>query len=145
MANPNSLYLSTGHFVQMPIVLQIVLKPKELAVFNTIQHMANLQQRFISYSMFVMYTGFDHKTIGSALKSLTSLRLISKGSTCKDGTHYEINAQRLNKVVIRLNKTLNPIDRLKLADSFRGAGNELHAKIITNYSDSSFNNNKHQI
>ena len=90
----------------MPIVLQIVLKPKELAVFNTIQHMANLQKKFISYSMFVMYTGFDHKTIGSALKSLTSLRLISKGPTCKDGTHYDINAQLLNKVVIRLNKTL---------------------------------------
>ena len=142
MAAPCTHYLSTGHFVQMPIVLQIVLKPKELAVFNTIQHMTNMQQRFISYSMFVMYTGFDHKTIGSALKSLTSLRLISKGSTCKDGTHYEINAQLLNKVVTRLNKKLNPIDRLKLADSFRGKGNELHTTIIANYSDSSFNNKK---
>ena len=92
--------------------------------------------------MFVMYTGFDHKTIGSALKSLTSLRLISKGSTCKDGTHYDINDKLLDRVVTRLNKTLNPIDRLRLADSFRGEGNELHTIIIKNYSDSSFNNKK---
>lgn len=135
---PDAAILRLGRFVQMPIDLQILLQPKELAVFNTIRHMSDMQTKTISYSLFTVYTGYDKKTIGSALKSLVNLGLVEAGSVTKDGTIYTIKEKTLYSIIKKLSDTLNPVERMRVVDRFRGEGNEIHTTMIRNYSNTSF-------
>lgn len=105
---------------------------------NTIIHLTDLQYNYISRSMIAAYTGRDNKSITKALRFLVKLKIIEKGKTCQQGTHYEINNPLLTQIVRTMNKEHNPIQRMRVADTIRGSANALHTSTIKKLSDTSF-------
>ena len=138
---PDQEVIDLGHFVIMPIYLQILLEPKELAVLDTIRYITDNGNKPISYSLFVLYTGYDTKSIGAALKGLKAIGLITSKSVTKSGTVYSINENKLFHILQKLTMTKNPVQRLRIADKFRGQGRELHETLINKLSDSCFDSN----
>ena len=137
MTGERKPYLNDGFFVETPIVLQVLLTPSELVTLNTVIHLSNLQHRFISQSMIVVYTGIDKKTVRSALAFLEHCGILKKKSTCQRGTHYEIRETWLTQIVRTLNQEWNPVQRMRMADKIRGKGFAIHTATIKNYTDTS--------
>lgn len=142
MAGERKPYLADGHYVEMPIVLQVLLSPVELLVFNTLIHLTDLQHKFISRSLIAAYTGRDNKSITKAVRFLLKLKIIEKGKTCQLGTHYEINNPLLTQIVRTMNKEHNPIQRMRMADTIRGSANAIHAVTIRNLTETSIDSRK---
>ncbi len=128
-----------GLYIQMPINLTIVLTPSESAVLNIIRHCNNIQTRVMSLSLFEVMSGMTENTVKKALKSLQRLNLIEKGAVCKAGTYYSINYKTLYALIKRLNKERNPVERMRIADTFRGEDDAINTKLIAKYSNSPFN------
>lgn len=122
--------LEQGLFTFLPTNLLILLTQKERDVITVIRHSQNNGQSFISVSSLSVMTGLSDKTVRDALKSLLALGFISKGKTNVYGTQYEVNYMRLNNAIAELNMEKDPIKRLKLADSLRGEGFEIHTGLI---------------
>ena len=130
-------YLKYGHYVEMPIVFQVLFTPVELDVLNTLIHFADLHENFISQTMLVAYTGRDIRSIKQALRFLEQHQIIERGGTCQRGTHYKINNQLLTRCVKPLTLEKNPVERMRLADKIRGAKNALHTHNISILSNTS--------
>ena len=114
----------------MPINLTIVLTPSESAVLNIIRHCNNIQTRVMSLSLFEVMSGMTENTVKKALNSLKRLNLIEKGAVCKAGTYYSINYKTLYTLIWRLNAERNPVERMRIADSFRGEDDAINTKLI---------------
>jgi len=141
MAGVRKSYLTGGHFVEMPIVLQVLLSPSELMVLNTIIHFSDLPDRtFISVSMFTAFTGRDRKTVRKALATLEHLGIIKKGKTGRAGTYYEPQNPRITQLVGTLNKERDMINRLIRADILRGEGYAIHSGVIKELKERQRNN-----
>ena len=140
MTGVRKSYLTDGHYVEMPIVLQVLLSPSELMVLNTIIHFSDLKERFISVSLFTAFTGRDRKTVRKALTTLEHLGIIKKGKTGRNGTHYELQNPKLTQLVGTLNKERNMINRLIRADKLRGEGYAIHSGVIKELTERQSNN-----
>ena len=132
--------LDSGLYVALPINMQIRFTQIERDVFNTIRH--NIGQTAISFSLLSIYTGLTDKTIKKAIDSLKRLEIIEVLNTCKVGTIYKVNYKVFNNIIVDLNNEFNPIERLRIADRFRGEGYELHSKTIERYTGSEFDNKR---
>ncbi len=128
-----------GLYIQMPINLTIVLTPSESAVLNIIRHCNNIQTRVMSLSLFEVMSGMTENTVKKALNSLKRLNLIEKGAVCKAGTYYSINYKTLYTLIRQLNAERNPVERMRIADNFRGEDDAINTKLIAKYSNSPFN------
>lgn len=127
-----------GLYIQMPINLTVVLTPSESAVLNIIRHCNNIQTRVMSLSLFEVMSGMTENTVKKALTSLQKMELIEKGAVCKAGTYYSINYKTLYTLIWRLNKERNPVERMRIADSFRGEDDAINTKLIAKYTNSPF-------
>ena len=121
MNNNEKRILELGLYVALPINLQLLLTQSERDVLNTLRHLDNIGTRCASLSLLRLYTGLSGKTIQGALRNLEKLGVISKGAVCKAGTHYQVLYKRLGSALIQLNQEKSPVERLRLADKFRGA------------------------
>lgn len=127
-----------GYYVCMPINFVVVFTPSELVVLSVIKHCLNIGTDAISISLLKVWTGLSQNTIKDALTSLVDLDVLSKGSVSKKGTFYKINDKKLARLYMELNKTVAPVERLRIADRFRGSGKELHAGRIAEFEDTEF-------
>lgn len=127
-----------GVYVVFPINLQLLLTQSERDVLNTIRHFHCLGHKAISTTLLRVYTGLGERTIQRALDSLISLKVLKRGKICKAGTHYDVLYKTFGPLVKRLNNERNPIERLRIADDFRGIGNEIHKSLIQEFENSSF-------
>lgn len=131
MINKGEKYLlDLGLYVSLPINLQILLTQSERDILNSIRHCNNIGEKYISLSSFELMTGLTDKTIRRARDKLIQMDFINEGAISKSGTHYEVNYDKLCNAIAKLNSIKLPIDRLREADSIRGNGNELYAKLI---------------
>ena len=130
--------LDSGLYVALPINMQILFTQSERDVLNTIRHLNNIGQIAISFSLLSIYTGLTDKTIKKAVDSLKRLEVIEVLNTCKVGTIYKVNYKVFNNIIVDLNNEFNPIERLRIADRFRGEEHELHGKMIERYTMSEF-------
>ena len=129
-----------GLYVQMPINLTILLTPSECAVLNIIRHCNCINSRVMSLSLFEVLTGMTENTVKKALTSLQRMKLIDKGVVCKAGTYYSINYKTLWTIIKQLNDERNPIERMRIADAFRGEGDAIHTRLIAKYTNTAFDN-----
>ena len=134
--------LDSGLYVAHPINSQILLTQSECDVLNTIRHLSNIGYTAISSSLMSVYTGLTDKPIKKAIDSLKRMKIIESMGICKDGTRYRIDYKVFNNIIVDLNNEFNPIERLRIADRFRGEGHELHSKTIERYSGSEFDNKR---
>lgn len=132
--------LDIGLYVPLPINTQILLTQSERDVLNSIRHLSNLGYTAISSSLLSVYTGLTDKPIKRAIDSLKRMKIIESLGVCKDGTRYKVDYKVLNNIIVDLNNEFNPIERLRIADSFRGEGYEMHGKMIERYTGSEFDN-----
>ena len=130
--------LDSGLYVALPINTQILFTQSERDVLNTIRHLNNIGQTAISFSLLSIYTGLTDKTIKKAIDSLKRLEVIEVLNTCKVGTIYKVNYKVFNNIIVDLNNEFNPIERLRIADRFRGEEHELHCKTIERHTGSEF-------
>ena len=130
--------LNEGLYVALPINTQILLTQSERDVLHTIRHLSNIGYTAISSSLLSVYTGLTDKPIKRAIDSLKRMKIIESLGVCKDGTRYKVDYMVLNNIIVDLNKEFNPIERLRIADRFRGEGHELHGKTIERYTGSEF-------
>ena len=112
--------LDLGLYVALPINLQLLFTQSERDVLNTLRHLSNIGTTCVSLSLLRVYTGLSGKTIQGALNNLETLGVISKGAVCKAGTYYTILYKRFGSALKQLNQERNPVERLRLADKFRG-------------------------
>ena len=146
MAGKNSIskgeqfLLDSGLYVALPINMQILFTQSERDVLNTIRHLNNIGQTAISSSLLSVYTGLTDKPIKKAVDSLKRMKILKVLGICKDGTRYEIDYNIFTDAIYDLNHEFNPIERLRIADSFRGEGYEMHGKMIERYTGSEFDN-----
>lgn len=134
--------LDSGLYVALPINMQILFTQSERDVLNTIRHLNNIGQTAISSSLLSVYTGLTDKPIKKAIDSLKRMKIIESLGICKDGTKYRIDYKVFNNIIVDLNNEFNPIERLRIADRFRGEGHELHSKTIERYCGSEFDNKR---
>lgn len=134
--------LDSGLYVALPINMQILFTQSERDVLNTIRHLNNIGQTAISFSLLSIYTGLTDKPIKKAIDSLKRMKIIESMGICKDGTRYRIDYKVFNNIIVDLNNEFNPIERLRIADRFRGEGHELHSKTIERYCGSEFDNKR---
>jgi len=130
--------LGLGLYVSLPINAQVLFTQSERDVLNTIRHLNNIGTRPISLSLFRIYTGLSDRTIRDAIKSLLTLGVIDKVSVCKAGTYYKVLYKKFGGAIKLLNLERNPVSRLRLADSLRGAGHEINGSLIREYENSEF-------
>lgn len=130
--------LDIGLYVPLPINTQILLTQSERDVLNSIRHLSNLGYTAISSSLLSVYTGLTDKPIKRAIDSLKRMKIIESLGVCKDGTRYKVDYKVLNNIIVDLNNEFNPIERLRIADRFRGEEHELHGKMIERYTMSEF-------
>lgn len=129
--------IEMGCYVASPINLCALLTPNEQAVLNVIRHSKNLGQRFISNSALQVSTGLSENTVRKVRDTLLQLDIIKQVSeTTSVGIEYKINYKTLCTIIEELNNTKNPIERLVLADRFRGEKLARHTTIIKKYRDS---------
>lgn len=133
--------LDLGKYVSLPINTQILLTQSERDVLNTIRHLSNIGYTAISSSMLSVHTGLTDKPIKKAVDSLKRMKILKVLGICKDGTRYEIDYNVFTDAIYDLNHEFNPIERLRIADRFRGEGYELHSKMIERYTGTEFDNN----
>lgn len=122
--------LEEGLYTFLPTNFLILLTQRERDVLVVIRHSQHNGQFFISVSSLSVMTGLSDKTVRDALKSLIALGFISKGKTNVYGTLYEVEYERLNNAIAALNREKDPIGRLRLADTLRGNGLEIHTGLI---------------
>ena len=134
------LMADLGLFVQMPINLTILLTPSECAVLNIIRHCNCINSRVMSLSLFEVLTGMTENTVKKALTSLERMNLIEKGAICKSGTFYNIVYKTLWTIIKQLNNERNPIERMRIADAFRGEGDAINTRLIAKYTNTAFDN-----
>ena len=130
--------LEKGLYVTLPINTQILLTQSERDVLHTIRHLSRIGYTTISYSLLSIYTGLTDKTMKKAIDSLKRMNIIKELYVCNNGTRYNIDYKVYNNIVLNLNNEFNPIERLRIADRFRGEGHELHGKTIERYTGSEF-------
>ena len=130
--------IDLGFYVAVPINLQILLTQSERDVLNSIRHLKSIGTRCISLSLLRVYTGLSGKTIQLALYNLIALGVLSKGAVCKSGTYYDVVYKKLYMALKRLRQERNPIERLRIADSFRGNALAIHKGVISEYTNSQF-------
>ena len=129
--------IDMGCYVASPINLCVLLTPNEQVVLNVIRHSKNLGQRFISNSALQVSTGLSENTVRKVRDALLQLDIIEQvGETTSAGLEYKINHKVLCTIIEELNNTKNPIERLVLADRFRGEKLARHTAIIKKYRDS---------
>lgn len=129
-----SFLANQGLFVLEPINALILFTESERAILDIIRHNCRSEEFFLSNSAICLQTGISsNKTVVEAIKRLTSMQFVRKGKVSKKGTHYELNYIRFNNAIYKLNNEKIPLERLKLADSIRGEGNEIHSKYINTY------------
>ena len=97
-------------------------------------------QNAISISLFCVLTGRSDKSVRDAIKSLEELNVVVAKAICKEGTFYTINWDVLGPQIDKLNAEKSPVERMRIADGFRGVYKALHTKAIEQYSKSMFNN-----
>lgn len=130
--------LQRGLYVSLPINFLLLFKQSELDVLNVIRHNQNIGCRCISVSLIRLYTGLTESTVHIALTSLKDMGVITVENVCKAGTYYKINYSVLVNTVQSLNAELNPVERLRIADRFRGKGRERHSNLISSYTNTMF-------
>ena len=129
--------IKMGCYVASPINLCVLLTPNEQVVLNVIRHSKNLGQRFISNSALQVSTGLSENTVRNVRDALLQLDIIEQvGETTSAGLEYKINYKVLCTIIEELNNTKNPIERLVLADRFRGEKLARHTAHIKKYRDS---------
>lgn len=134
----DELIVQNGYYVCLPINFAVVFTPSELIVLSVIKHNLNIGTKTFSISLLKVWTGLSQNTIKDALTSLVDLDVLSKGSVSKKGTFYKINEKKLARLYLELNKTTSAVERLRIADRFRGEGKELHAGRIAEFEDTEF-------
>ena len=80
--------------------------------------------------------------IKKAIDSLKRMNIIDELNVCNNGTRYKIDYKVYNNIILDLNNEYNPIERLRIADNFRGKEHELHNKMIENYKETVFDNRR---
>ena len=134
----DELVAQYGYYVCLPINFVIVFTPSELVVLSVVKHCLNIGTKAISLSLLKVWTGLSQNTIKDALTSLLGLDVLSKGKVCKKGTIYTINEKKLARLYMELNKTTSPVERLRIADRFRGEGEALHTGRIAEFENTEF-------
>ena len=134
--------LEKGLYVTLPINTQILLTQSERDVLHTIRHLSKIGNPAISYSLLSVYTGLTDKPIKKAIDSLKRMNIIDELNVCNNGTRYKIDYKVYNNIILDLNNEYNPIERLRIADNFRGKEHELHNKMIENYKETVFDNRR---
>ena len=124
-------YLSNqGLFILEPVNNLILLNQNERDIIDIIRHTSLNGWDYISLSSFSVSTGIGERTVQKTLKNLEDMGFITKGKTTSLGTHYEIVYKRFDNAILELNKIKSPMERLIKADELRGAGFEIHKRLI---------------
>lgn len=122
--------MSLGLFIPTPLNSLILLKQNERDIIDIIRHTSLNGWDYISLSSFSVSTGIGERTVQKTLKNLEDMGFISKGKTTSLGTHYKFVYKRFNNAIFELNKIKSPLERLIKADELRGAGFEIHKRLI---------------
>ena len=135
MASKNKIHdgekalIEMGCYVASPINLCVLLTPNEQVVLNVIRHSKN--------SALQVSTVLSENTVRNVRDALLQLDIIEQGGeTTSAGLEYKINYKVLCTIIEELNNTKNPIERLVLADRFRGEKLARHTAHIKKYRDS---------
>lgn len=126
MNKGETFLINQGLYVSLPINLMILLDTSETYVLSVIRHCNNVGETHISLSAIQDLTGLSDKTIRRARDRLFDMGFIKQGSVCKNGTHYDIDYNKLCNAIAQLNKIKSPSERLVAADKIRGVGFEIH-------------------
>ena len=133
-----------GHYTISPFHLGKILTPNEYNLFNCIRYMIECYGagKHISNSLILLETSISKEHQLKQLKeSLVKMRYISIISVDRNkGTVYQINYDSIVADVDALNKELNSVERLRIADRIRTErGLEVINKTkIKNYTNSAF-------
>lgn len=130
-----------GHYTINPFHLGKILTPNEYSLFNCIRYLTECYgaDKYISNSLILLETSISKEHQLKPLKeSLVKMKYISIVSVDRNkGTVYQINYDSIVTDVDALNKELNSVERLRIADRIRAergleAINETKIKKYTN-------------
>lgn len=134
------LIAKLGLWIILPINLLLMLTQSERDVLNTLRHLESIGTKCVSLSLLRLYTGLNVKTIQAALNNLETLGVITKGSSCKVGTYYRVRYEKFGAALKALNQEKNPVERLRIADKFRGTALAKNKALIAEYERTQFDN-----
>lgn len=120
MSKRNDRIAQLGQFTTHPINLHKVINPSEYTFLEYIRHRINNAQYITANETIAIEMGIKK---GSSIKKykdvLKQLGFIEILSETKKGTQYRILLDNICKIVDKLNKETNPIERLRIADNYR--------------------------
>lgn len=133
-----------GHYTINPFHLSKILTPNEYSLFNCIRYLKECYgaDKYISNSLILLETSISKEHQLKPLKeNLVKMKYISIVSVDRNkGTVYQINYKSIEADVNVLNKELNSVERLRMADRIRTERglDAINETKIKKYTDSAF-------